>query len=200
MESRRAAVTELVKAWRRGDASARDRVSPLVYGELRKRAASYLRRERRNHTLSATALVHESYLRLVGQGAGSENRAQFCALAAGMMRRVLVDHARARAAAKRPRPGLQVTLDDQIASPEPRTYQLLGVDEALNQLALLDARQARLVELRYFGGLTAAEAAEVLGISSSTFKREWNLARAWLYRWLSEQGGEVAARPDAAAP
>src|SRR4051812_3110881 len=193
MESRRAAGAELVEGGGRGDASARDRGRPLLYGELRKRAAAHLRRGRRNHPPAGAAPGPGSYLRLVGQCAGSENRAQFCALAAGMMRRVLVDHARARAAAKRPRPGLQVTLDDQIASPEPRTYQLLGVDEALNQLALLDARQARLVELRYFGGLTAAEAAEVLGISSSTFKREWNLARAWLYRWLSEQGGEVAA-------
>src|SRR4051794_41443713 len=140
MESRRAAVTELVKAWRRGDASARDRVSPLVYGELRKRAASYLRRERRNHTLSATALVHESYLRLVGQCAGSENRAQFCALAAGMMRRVLGGHGRARAGGQRPPPRPPGTPGAHIASPGPPTDQPLRVGEGPHPPGPLHAR------------------------------------------------------------
>lgn len=180
-----AAVTELLRAWSRGDPDAGDQLVPLVYRELRRLAASQLRRERHNHTLAATGLVHEAFLRLVGQDADYENRAPFLALAARMMRRVLVDHARARAAAKRPRPELQITLEGAMPSVEPRAFELLSLDQALIELAALDARQARLVELRYFGGLTAAETAEVLEVSPTTVKREWNLAKAWLYRYLS---------------
>jgi RNA polymerase sigma factor (TIGR02999 family) len=158
---------------------------PIVYRELRRRAASYLRRERKNHTLVATALVHEAYLRLVDQRADYQNRSHFYAVAASMMRRVLVDHARARAAAKRPRPELQISLDSAMPAIEPQAFGLLGLDQALDQLAALDARQAQIVELRYFGGLTAEETAEVVGVSLTTIKREWNLAKAWLYRHLT---------------
>jgi RNA polymerase sigma factor (TIGR02999 family) len=179
------AVTKLLRAWNDGDPEAREQLLPLVYRELRRQAAFYLRRERRDHTLPATALVHEAYLRLVGQEASYANRAHFLALAASMMRRVLVDHARARAAAKRPQPDLMIALDEQAGpAVEPRPVELLGLDRALTELAAVDERQARLVELRYFVGLTAEETAEVMGISLTTVKREWSLARAWLYRHL----------------
>jgi RNA polymerase sigma-70 factor (ECF subfamily) len=193
----RGAVTELLNAWGRGDLGARDQLLPLVYGELRRQAASHLRRERHGHTLSATALVHESYLRLVGQCAGYQNRAHFFALVAQMMRRVLVDHARARAAAKRPRPLLMVTLEEEMATVEPRTVEVLSMDEALTLLAAFAPRQARLIELRFFGGLTSAEIAEVLGISSTTLKRDWNLAKAWLYRHLTAPPVPTDAEPPA---
>jgi RNA polymerase sigma-70 factor (ECF subfamily) len=192
MDAPPGAVTKLLRAWSDGDPDARDQLLPLVYRELRRQAASYLRRERPDHTLAATALVHEAYLRLVGQDADYANRSHFHALAATMMRRVLVDHARARAAAKRPRLDLLVAVDDATPAIEPRPFELLALDQALTELAALDPRQARLVELRYFVGLTAAETAEVMEISLTTVKREWNLARAWLYRHLV---GEGAAEP-----
>lgn len=179
------AVTDLLKAWSRGDAGARDRLLPLIYGELRRQAAAYLRRERHNHTLAPTGVVHEAYLRLVGQRVPNQNRSQFFALAASMMRRVLVDHARARAAAKRPRPELQVALEGTMLSVEPRTVELLSLEKALSELAAFDGRQARLVELRYFGGLTEPEIAEALGVSTTTVKREWRVAKAWLYDYLT---------------
>lgn len=185
MEAPAGAVTELLKAWSRGDAAARDELLPLVYGELRRQAARFLRRERGNHTLVATALVHEVYLRLAGQDTDYESRCQFFALAASMMRRVLVDHARARAAAKRPPPELQIPLEDAMPAVESRTLELLSLDAAMTGLADFDERLARLVELRCFGGLTSAEAAEVLGVSPTTAKRDWNLAMAWLYRYLT---------------
>ena len=185
------AVTRLLRAWSGGDPDARDELLPLVYRELRRQAARFLRRERQNHTLVATALVHEAFLRLDGQATDYANRVQFFALAARMMRRVLVDHARARAAAKRPRSELQVLLDDGSLSVEPRPFELLVLDRGLEELAALDPRQARLVELRYFGGLTAAETAEVMGISPTTIKREWTLARAWLHRYLTRSAPEA---------
>lgn len=182
------AVTELLRAWGEGDLDARDQLLPLVYRELRRQAGAYLSRERKNHTLPATALVHEVYLRLVGQNAAFADRNHFFALAANMMRRVLVDHARARAAAKRPKPELLIALaDDVTPAVEPRPVELLSLDAALTELAALDARQAQLVELRYFVGLTANETAEVLGVSPATVKRDWNLARAWLYRRLERE-------------
>ncbi len=184
MDAPPGAVTKLLRAWNDGDPDAREQLLPLVYRELRRQAASYLRRERRDHTLPATALVHEAYLRLVGQEASYANRAHFLALAASMMRRVLVDHARARAAAKRPRPDLLIALDEASPAVEPRPVELLSLDRALTELAAVDERQARLVELRYFVGLTAEETAEVMDISLTTVKREWSLARAWLYRHL----------------
>jgi len=183
------AVTEQLRALRGSDPRASDRLVRLVYGELRRQAARLLRRERRDHTLVPTALVHEAFLRLVGQAADYENRCQFFAVAAHMMRRVLVDHARARAAAKRPRGDLRVTLDGERLPPvAPRHVDLLSLDAALKRLAALDARQARIVELRYFAGLTAAETADVLGVSLATVKREWSVARAWLCRHLTGGG------------
>ncbi len=181
-------ITYLLEAWSRGDPKAEGDLLPLVYRELRRQAAWFLRSERCGHTLVATALVHEMYLRLVGQEAAYENRCQFFALAARMMRRVLVDHARARAAAKRPQPELQVTFEEkELPAAEPRAFELLSLDAALTELAAFDPRQAHLVELRYFGGLTSAEIADVLGVSPTTIKREWSLARAWLYRFLTHR-------------
>jgi RNA polymerase sigma-70 factor (ECF subfamily) len=183
-------VTDLLKAWKRGDPKAESQLLPLVYGELRRQAAWFLRGERAGHTLVATDLVHEVYLRMADQAAEYGNRAHFFALAARMMRRVLVDHARARAAAKRPQPDLQVTLDEkELPAAEPRAFDLLALDAALTELAAFDPRQAHLVELRYVGGLTSAEVAEVLGVSPTTIKREWSLARAWLYRFLTRRDG-----------
>ncbi|HUM10569.1 MAG TPA: sigma-70 family RNA polymerase sigma factor [Myxococcaceae bacterium] len=182
-----AEVTELLRAWNAGDPRAQEKLLPLVYRELRRRAAAYLRGERGGHTLVATALVHEAYLRLVDQRSGYVNRTQFFAIAATMMRRVLADHARARAAGKRPPPELRIGLDEApLAAADPSSeVDLLSLDRALDELAARDPRQARLVELRYFGGLTAEETAEALGVSLATVKREWTSARAWLYAFLT---------------
>jgi RNA polymerase sigma factor (TIGR02999 family) len=181
-------VTELLHRWRDGDPGADDQLLRLVYQELRRRAAACLRRERNNHTLNPTALVHEAYLRLVGQSAAYGNRSQFFALAATMMRRVLVDHARARARAKRPPPQLQVGLDSlPIPAAAPSRPDLLAIDRALTELATFDPRQARIVELRFFGGLTVDETANAIGMSAATVKREWNVARAWLHESISGQ-------------
>lgn len=177
-------VTELLQQWGQGDRAALDELLPQIYSELKRLAGAYLRRERRNHTLVATALVHEAFMRLVDQHSGFQNRGQFFGLAAGMMRRVLVDHARARAAAKRPDAGLQVTLDPAVATAPDSAVDVVALDEALSKLAELDARQAQLVELRYFGGLTNEEAAEALGTSVRTVKRDWAIAKAWLYQHL----------------
>ena len=181
-------VTVLLQAWSRGDLSARDRLIPLVYDELRKQAAQHLRKERTGHTLQPTALVHETYLRLIQQRDTKwESRAQFFALASQMMRRILVDHARARRAAKRPERAMQVTLVDDVVGTHPRELDLLALDETLKELATFDARQARMVELRFFGGLTHEEVAAVLDVSLTTVQREWRLAKAWLYQRLSGQ-------------
>jgi RNA polymerase sigma factor (TIGR02999 family) len=190
-------ITELLQQCARGAPGAQDQLFRLVYRELRRLAASHLRRERPDHSLVATAVVHEMYLRLVGQKANYENRSHFFGVAASMMRRVLVDHARARAAAKRPRPELQVTLDGTTPSHSPQAFELLSVNEALDSLAGVDARQARIVELRYFGGLTAEETADVLKISLATVNREWKLARAWLFHQLTRADPTfgVASRP-----
>jgi RNA polymerase sigma-70 factor, ECF subfamily len=179
-------VTDLLRAWGRGDLQARDRLVPLVYAALRRRAAAYLRRERADHTLQPTALVHEAYLRLVGQERVIwQNRAHFLGVAAQMMRRILVDHARGRSRDKRPDAALRVTLDDRVGAAGPRECELLLVDLALTELATLDPRQGRIVELRYFGGLTDEEVAEVLGVSRSTVTREWRIAKGWLYRRMT---------------
>lgn len=178
-----APVTDWLLAWGRGDEAARDRLLEAVYGDLRRRAAAFLRRERSSHTLQPTALVHEAFLRLVDQSRASwQNRAQFLALAARMMRRVLVDHARARGARKRDA-GLRVSLDDV---PEPAAagraeVDLLALDHALDELARLDPRQAQIVELRHFAGLSIEETAQALGVSPATVKREWTSARAFLF-------------------
>ena len=179
-------VTRFLSDWSRGDASALEKLLPLVYAELRRIARRELGRERNDHTLQPTALINELYLRLVKQRSASwENRAHFFAVAAQLMRRILVDHARAQAAAKRGGPSPRVSLSeagDVGIEPE---VEVLAVDRALSQLAEVDATQARIVELRYFSGLTVEETAHVLGTSPRTVKREWRLAKAWLYGQLS---------------
>jgi RNA polymerase sigma factor (TIGR02999 family) len=176
------AVTRLLEAWRSGDLRARDELLPMVYAELRRRAAAHLRHERPHHTLRPTDLLHEAYLRLCAQNAGFENRDHFFAVASRLMRRVLVDHARARAAAKRGR-ALRVTLADDVAAPS-QPADLLELDAALDELFALDEREAQVVELRFFGGLSLQETARVLGISLATTKNDWAHARAWLYARL----------------
>jgi RNA polymerase sigma factor (TIGR02999 family) len=179
-------VTRLLRAWGHGDERARDELLPLVHQELRRQAAGYLRRERSDHTLQPTALVNEAYLRLVGQTRVSwQNRAHFFGIAAQMMRRILVDHARKHRAAKRPRGGVQVLWNDGMAAVQPRGCELLALDQALTELAALDARQGQIVELRYFGGMSEQDVAEVLAVSRATVTREWRTARAWLYRRLN---------------
>ena len=182
-------VTGLLLAWGAGDGTALEALLPVVYAELRSQADRALRREAVGHTLQPTALVHEAYLRLVDQSRVPwQNRAQFFGIAARCMRRVLVDHARARGAAKRGGADVRAALDEEgvaAATDEPAPM-VVAVHEALERLAVLDPEQARLVELRYFGGLTIEETAEALAISPATVKREWAVARAWLRRELSE--------------
>ena len=178
-----AAVTQLLIRWGDGDHAALGEIWPLVYEELRRLAAYYMDRERSGHTLQPTALVHETYLRLVDQRQINwKNRAQFFGLAAEMMRRILVNHARDRRAAKRGGAAERVSLSVAVNSFERPDVNLLALDEALDQLATLDTRKSRIVELKFFGGLTTTEIAELLQVSTATIEREWSLARAWLYR------------------
>jgi len=182
-------VTELLLQWSNGSEAALQRLMPLVYEECRRIAARQMRGERVEHTLSPTALVNELYLRLVDQQRTTwSNRAQFFGIAAQLMRRVLVDHARARLAEKRDGARLAVSLEaaGDVATPSPLT-DVLGIDEALRRLGQLDPDQQRIVELRFFAGLTVEETAHVLGRSPRTVKREWQLAKAWLYRELRER-------------
>lgn len=186
MEDRPGAVSSLLRAWGRGNLRARDDLMPLVYSELRRRAAAYLRRERADHTLEPTALVHEAYLRLMGQQRVTwQNRAQFFGIAAQMMRRILVDHARKHHAAKRPGVVWKVAFDDRMGAAQPAECELLLLHQALTDLATLDARQAQVVELRYFAGLSEEEVAVVMSLSRATVTREWQTARAWLYRRIT---------------
>lgn len=183
-------VTGLLQAWSAGDTSALDALFPIVYDELRQRAGRVLQREGVGHTLQPTALVHEVYLRLVDQQRVRwEGRTQFFAVAARVMRRVLVDHARARLTDKRGAGAQHVTLiDAQLAgdsSADSEAIDLLSLDDALQRLAAFDPRKARLVELRYFAGLSIPDAAEALGVSQATVIRDWNVARRWLHRELS---------------
>src|SRR5690349_12554622 len=176
-------ITQLLLDWSGGDRRALDSLIPLVYKQLRQLAASYLRRERAPYTLQSTALVHEAFLRLVDQRCTSwQTRAHFFGATAQIMRRILIDRARARRRGKRN--GIQLELDESLAAPE-RRIDLIALDEALDELAALDNRQSRIVELRFFGGLSIEEAAEVLGISPMTVKREWAVARVWLFRRLA---------------
>ncbi len=185
-------VTDLLRSWNEGDLEAREELMPLVYEELRRRAAAYLRRERADHTLQPTALIHEAYLRLIGQERVVwQNRAHFFGVAAQMMRRILVDHARGHRRGKRFGAAVKVTLDEQIGAGGPPDCELLLLDQALSELTGFDPRQGQIVELRYFGGLSETEVAEVLAISRSTVTREWQIARGWLYRRVTtgrEQG------------
>ena len=179
-------VTQLLVSWGSGDRAALDELMPVVYDELRRLAESYLRRERSDHTLQPTALVHEAYLRLVDQRSVDwQNRAQFFGLAAQMMRRILVNHAEARRAGKRGGAAEKVSLDEAVSFFEERELDLAALDEALGALSALDPQQGRIVELRFFGGLTVEEAGQVLGLSPATVKREWDSAKLWLRRQLS---------------
>ena len=174
-------VSRLLREWGSGDEQAREELVPLVYKELRKRASAYLRAERRDHTLQPTALVHEAYIRLNAQAhLGRLNRPQFFALAAQLMRRILVDYARERRAAKR-LAGIRVTFDEGLRAVPPPDCELLMLDDALHDLTVLDPRQAEIVELKYFAGLSETEIAAVLSLSRATVTREWQSARAWLY-------------------
>ena len=181
-------VTRLLVQWADGDRQAMEELLPLVYDELRRLARSYLHRENPGHTLQSTALVHEAYLRLVDQRSSQwEGRAHFYAIASRVMRQVLVDYARRDAAARRGGKSRKLTLSEagDVAAPS-EGMDFLALDGALNTLAAVDPRQARLVELRYFGGLTIEETAEVMNLSPATVKREWTVARAWLFKELSE--------------
>jgi RNA polymerase sigma factor (TIGR02999 family) len=176
-------ITILLAEMKRGNSEALPKLIPLLYDELRRLAGHFLREERPGHTLQPTALVHEAYLKLAGQRAGFENRAQFMAVAAQAMRRILVDYARSRVAAKRG--GGMALLDIEVATAGAaatveQSEELLAVDEALEKLAAMDSQQARVVEMRYFGGLTVDETAAALGIAPRTVKREWAMAKAWL--------------------
>jgi RNA polymerase sigma-70 factor (ECF subfamily) len=187
MEDRSRSVSRLLRAWGNGDLQARDELIPVVYHELRRRAAGYLRRERPDHTLQPTALVHEAYVRLIGQHRVVwQNRAHFFGVASQMMRRILVDHARERQAAKRPGGGLKVLLDENVGAVVPRSFDLIALDHALTELAVLDPRQGQIVELRFFGGLSEHQVAAVLSVSRATVTREWQMARAWLYRRMTK--------------
>ena len=181
-------VTQLLVNWSQGDQGALEQLMPLVYGELRRLASSYLRRERSNHTLQSTALVHEAFMRLVKQqDVQWRNRAHFYAIAAQMIRRILVDYARSQHADKRGAGAVKLELDEAMAVPHQPEIDLLGLNDALDQLAELDPRQSRVVELRFFAGLSIEETAEVMHLSPASIKREWNTARAWLFRQMTRQ-------------
>ena len=178
-------VTELLLKWKSGDKESLQALLPLVYGELRRMAQHHLRGERSDHTLQSTALVHEAYLRMVKPGSlHIESRSHFFALASQLMREILVDHARSRKAGKRDG-GTRLTLDEAAELSRSKGVDLLALDDALNQLAQMSSRQGRIVELRFFGGLSIEETAEFLGVSSATVEREWAVARAWLYREIN---------------
>ena len=175
-------VTQLLSQWTDGDPRALDELLPLVYDELRRLARIYLQRERSEHTLQSTALVHEAYLRLVNQDVSWQNRAHFFGIAAQMMRRVLVDHARGRNASKRGDGVCRVTLDEEIMGAGEKDVDVIALDEALTSLAKFDPQQSRIVELRFFSGLSIEDTSEVLKISPATVKRDWAMAKAWLHR------------------
>jgi RNA polymerase sigma factor (TIGR02999 family) len=178
-------ITQQLEAIRRGDRAAESLLAELVYDDLHARARQYMRHERADHTLQPTALVNEAFVKLMqGRDIEWQSRAHFMAVASTVMRRILVDHARRRRAGKRPAGKQQVELAEGHASERPRVDQVLMLDEALTRLSEMDARQGRLVELMYFGGLTEDEAAEALGISVRTVKRDWTSARAWLQSQL----------------
>ena len=179
-------VTELLARWRSGDQNALDALMPLVYSELRQLAQHYLRRERSDHTLQSTALVHEAYMRLAGQNPPQwQNRAHFFGIAAHLMRQILVEHARGHGAAKRGGGATRMALDESLAIAKQKDVDVIVLDKALEELSELDAQQGRIVELRFFGGLTIEDTSEVLGISPATVKREWVTARAWLFRAMT---------------
>jgi len=187
-------ITEFLARWRAGDQEALEQLIPLVYTELRNIARNHLRGERPGHTLQSAALVHEVYLRLLDQKPfEAENRAHFLAVASRLMRQILVDYARSHAAAKRGA-DLQVDFNTALVVSKERSAELVALDDALNQLSRIDEQQGRIVEMRFFGGLTIEQIGEVLGISRSTVKREWNVAKAWLTRQMKRGShGEATA-------
>lgn len=181
------AITQLLIDWGNGDKEAMERMLPLVYAELRRIAASRLRQERPGHTLQPTALVHEAYLRLIEQqNVNWQNRAQFFGLSAEMMRRILINHALSKKADKRGGGAVKVSLSAVDAAAAREESNLLALDEALKKLATFDERKSRIVELKFFGGLSIEEIAEVLQVSKATVVREWGLARTWLYREIGK--------------
>jgi len=181
-------ITALLAEWSRGDTDALHRLTPLVYEELRRLASHYLRQEGPGHTLQTTALVHEAYLRMVNQDAVDwQGRSHFLGIAARLIRQILVDHARKRHAGRRDSGGPLISFDESIASPGGGQLDLVRLDDALTSLAAIDERQSRIVELRFFGGLSIEEAAQLIGISPRTVKREWAIARTWLFRELSRK-------------
>lgn len=179
-------ITHLLLAWRKGDEAALERLTSLVYDELRRLAQGYLRQERAHHSLQPTALVHEAYLQLLAREGQAlpdwQNRTHFFGIAANLMRRILVDHARARAALKRGGVQEPLPLDEALEVPGGRTTEVLALDDALNDLAALDPRKSRIIELRYFGGLSLEEITTIVGVSLSTVRREMRMAETWLYR------------------
>jgi RNA polymerase sigma-70 factor (ECF subfamily) len=181
-------ITRLLQAWHSGDTAARDELMTIVYGELHRLARRYMRRERPGHTLQTTALINEAYLRLMGQSRTDwRSRAQFFGVAAQFIRRILVDHARARHSAKRQgKAAVSVSLDEAAVFAPERSPAFIALDEALERLARIDARKARVVELRYFGGLTVEETAGLLDVSPVTVMRDWSFAKAWLRRELTD--------------
>lgn len=179
-------VTQLLVKLSHGERSALDDLLPLVYDELRRLADRYLRRERSDHTLQATALVNEAYLRLVDQNVPWQNRAHFFGVAAEMMRRILVDHARSHQAQKRGSGGVKLSLDEAINMSDERATDMIALDEALTALAEFDPQKSRIVELRFFAGLSIEETAKVLGIGTATVIRQWKVAKAWLYHEVSK--------------
>jgi RNA polymerase sigma factor (TIGR02999 family) len=179
-------ITHLLLDWNGGNRAALDALLPLVYSELRRVARGYMQSEKRGHTLEPTALVHEAYLRLIDQNRVTwQNRAQFFGVAAQIIRRLLVDHARARHRIKRGGADMKVTWSENIDVPDPVGFDVVLLDDALKNLAELDPQQSRIVELRFFGGLSIEETAAVLNISPATVKRDWAMARVWLYREVS---------------
>lgn len=179
-------VTQLLIEWSNGDTAALDKLVPLIHEELRRLAHHYMSRERPGHTLQTTALVDEAYLRLVNRkDVHWQNRAHFFAIAANLMRSILVDHARSHASAKRGGATRKIQLDEAMVVSRERAAEVVALDEALNELATFDEPQSRIVELRFFGGLSIEETAEVMDVSPATIKREWRSARAWLYERLS---------------
>ena len=177
---------QLLLEWSKGDRTALDRLMPLVYGELRQLARRYMAAEKPGHTLQTTALIHEAYLRLIDQREAPQNRAHFFAIAAQAMRRVLLDHARARGAAKRGGGAPKVSLEEAVLPSEEQAEELVALDQALRALEAVDPRKSQVVELRYFGGLSVEEAAEVLEVAPITVMRDWKLAKTWILRRLSE--------------
>ena len=181
-------VTQLLREWNQGDSEAAARLMPLVYEELRRRAADCLRRERKDHTLQPTALVHEAYMKLMRQNRAQwENRAHFYGMAARLMRRILVDHARARNASKRGGQMRKIYLDETRELAQERAPDLLALDDALKSLAVSHPRESEIVELKFFGGLNSKEIAEILNVSTKTVLRDWQFAKAWLNRQLARE-------------